>query len=277
MRLTVFVVTIMVCSVIGAGGAGSTQTVRPGAIADEMLRMKEGQPKDEPAHWNLGTSEALLAQAINTKRVEQGLPDLDVDGRCCATMKGRMKRCFEELGDEECRQATWIRRLDQYVPDWDKQGFTAVGDSDHDVLDQLYESPEFTDAIRRSDATHLVLATGDRPAGGRWCVMYITRRLLWLNDALYEAYEGGPTLTTYVGTTPYRHVRVRLYKTEEKPTCYEGEDYCVDVETDDAGEFRVTLPTSRFGKGDYTVAFYVGDTPGEDYKLAASVRVRVMD
>ena len=271
MRPIVFSLVIASGLVLAGGTAEAAEATEQESLAEQMLRLRAERLEDSHDRWALSSSELELACQLNALRVQHGVGGLEVDARSCATIRRRIRRCFEELGQAGCHEGAWIDKVDRYVADWDKRGFTALSESEEQLLGELQGTPAFREALLRPDATHLALATGSRLSGESWCVVYITRRVISLNDLVCQADESGHAVATYLGTSSYRHVRARFYRGAEDPLTYQGEDYCTDFETNEGGEFQVTLPVSMFGEGEYRVVFYVRKPHEPDYRIAACV------
>lgn len=205
-----------------------------------------------------------LIGRINAVRVAQGLDSLEVDPIRCSSIENRMEKLVKSSGVTEV-ELNWAHEFDRCVADWEKQGFLATGYSESSVLQKLEEMPGFTEAVLRPDASHIALGIRRNPSGNLLCVVYIIRRLVFLNPFEASVAFDGPTYFTISGRSRYKFLRVRFYKGAEPPTLYEGqEDYSVDLEADESGEFRVTLPISRFGLGEYQIVAYVsGERDGE--------------
>jgi hypothetical protein len=277
---------VVLCLMLATGVAAAVGQTPPGSIVqssadsvdkshlDPFERMLQRRG-DEGARWTLHDSEQRLASLVNSLRSELGLPDLEVDARSSTTIRGRMKRCFGKLG-EECRQSVWLARVDPYVADWDKGGFAATGTSELGLLKDLKRTPGFLDAVSREGATHLAVAVGEAEDGQGWCVVYVTRRLIWLDGLSIFATEGmcgspGHRSAVYTGRSLYRQVAARVHRGPDIPVSYRGGDDGVEVEVGPDGSFEVSLslPTTR--GPECHVVFYVKSAEEQDYRIAACV------
>ncbi len=162
---------------------------------------------------------------------------------------------------------------------WRHRNFVASGDSRPDLLAALREQPAFLAAVLQPEATHLAFGCAQGARGRLWCVGCVMRQMVELG--LFEGglalLDGGGSLTSFTlsGRTQYPLLRARFYKGDEDPIEYRGPDHHVDAEADDTGAFRVKLPISMFGEGDYRIFLYVKEHSDAKYTIAAHTRFHV--
>ncbi len=220
---------------------------------------------------------AELIGQINAMRVTQGLDSLQVDPILCSLIENRIEKLAQDTGGTPV-ESSWPHKFDRLVADWEKQGFMGTGASESGILEKLEQTPGFMDAALRPDASHIALGVWTNGSGNPLCVVYIIRRLVFLNPFEAEVVFDGPTYFTISGTSPYKFLRVRFYKGSEPPTLYQAhQDYSIDVETDESGQFRVTLPISKFGPGEYQIVVYVSDEREAEYVPAAHTSCQVWE
>jgi hypothetical protein len=221
--------------------------------------------------------DAWLRDAVDALRQAEGLSSLRADTR----QSGFMQRRLETLLMEQ-RADTFIPgRMTEAVATtrhWQHRDFVASGDSRSGLLEGLREQATFRAAVLWPEATHFAFGCAQDADGQLWCVGCVTRHMVELDMNLLDAeyfFEGSSRWSlTLSGRTQYPFVRVRFYKGEEDPTEYRGPDHHVDARPDHNGAFRVTLPISMFGEGDYRIVIYVSEG-GAEYTIAAHKRFHV--
>lgn len=213
-----------------------------------------------------------LASPLNALRALEGLAALDVD----VANSERLDRVLGESANEGAGDSLTRAQRCQVlgtIPDWDVTCEMASGSSEDALVNGLLASPEFLSALLRPEVSHIALGVREQPNGDMLCAACIVRRLVTLDSYTVTLVHGGGTFVTVLGTSSYKHVRVRLYTSEESPETYEGDDHVVDLVTDDAGRFDVRLNLSRYGYGVYRVIIYVEDEHG-NYVIAAHRRAK---
>jgi len=224
----------------------------------------------------LNATQTQLISQINELRLARSLSSLTVDTLRCYFVETAMQRVIRK-GYEDAPESTWVEQVEAALPDWDKRGFMAAGGSTDQIYRILEGRQEFIDALTRHSISHIVVADVPRSRGGTWCTVWLIHRLVHIDDTyrVRTCYEG-PTYFTVSGTSPYKQVRVRFYKSLEDPTTYKGkDDDFVELETNDAGRFQATLPISKFGEGEYRIIVYVRNVSEEEYSIAAHTHFSV--
>lgn len=230
----------------------------------------------ESSEWNQHGFKVELLGQINSIRRARVLDQLAVDTIQCDVIERNMKTMMIERSGSFIPDSSLIEEIVKYIPDWNKRCFMTVEEAKSTILEDLQEKPVFTDAILDPGASHISLGITTRPNGDMWCVICIINRMVHLNPFEVQMDYNGLTSFTVSGMSPYKYLRVRFYKGYEGPTIYKGtEDECVDVETNETGQFRVILPLSKFGKGEYRIIIYVRETRETDYKIADHIHFNV--
>lgn len=217
-----------------------------------------------------------IVEQINSLRKSKGIDQLIVDTIQCDAIERNMKKWMVENSCSFGPDTSVIEEIVAYIHDWEKQCFMATDEALDGIFKVFQEDPEFADAILNSAVSHISLGIAARPDGDMWCVMCIISRKVYLNPFEVEMCHDGPTYFTLSGISPYKHLRVRYYKGCEGPYSYHGtDDELVEVETDENSRFQVTLPISKFGKGEYQIIVYVKETRKKDFTIADHIHFHV--
>jgi len=248
---------------------------RQAALVILALVCVAGLAASGQASGQVSVSDAEIVREVNSRRLSEGLATLEMDAILSDVLRRKIDRAAASETEAFTMDADWTRDLVSCIPDWDVSYFLGSGETESDVLQGLMAQPEFVQAVVRPEATHLAMACHTRSSGGRQCVVCIIRRLVDLGPFEVEVAEDGPTQLTIQGTSSFPLLRVSFCKGTAEPTVYEGEQHTTHATTDESGRFRVTLPISMFGEGDYRIAVYVAERSDAEYAIAASTRFRV--
>lgn len=229
-----------------------------------------------PPGQHLAPAQSDLVRGMNDLRLAEGLAAVSADTVMSCLIQFAL-RDLESPLETIPAEEEWARRCFQGVSCWDKACFTARADSGSELLEKLLAEDGFRDALLRPDATHVVVSARDRATTGVWCLVCITRRLVELGPLRMKMHLGGSTSLTLWGRSQHREMRARFYKSQAEPDTFTGEDFWVDFEASDSGEFEVTLPVSEFGPGYYRAFVYVLEPDRGEYTIAAHAGAVVPD
>lgn len=229
-----------------------------------------------PAGQHLAPAQSEVVRGMNESRLAEGLSAVTAD----TVMSCLIQYAFRDLEDPldtASEEDAWAGRCFAGIPYWDRACFTARADSRAELLEELLVAEGFEEAMLRPDATHVVVAIGERAAGGVLCFVCVMRRLVELGPSRVQVVLEGPTSLTLWGKSECREMRARFYKSEAEPDDYCGEEFWVDFEASETGDFEIFLPISKFGAGTYRAFIYVRETGHEEYTVAAHAGMHVQD
>ena len=242
-------------------------------LAAVLVTGASGCPKPRRPYPEVDRSVIRLIARLNSHRESAGLqPVLPDTGRC--EVLGRVLPRFVADAEADFFGAGGLELLDHYVSDWNKHCFIVTARSKRRLTARLEESAGFLEALLIPDKTHMAVAFGESPAGGVWCAVCVTERLVHI-VATAGSMSPGHGHVSFHGRTRYKDVMVEYY---EKPTASGDQDttvYRVPAEMRESGGFRVDLP---FGypdsprKGTLEIVMYARNHEGEEYRPTNKTR-----
>ena len=227
----------------------------------------EAQPQ---AGAGLSIETCSLRDTLLAERESLNLTRLEYDSTWSAALERRLPAILS--AEEGSVAGVSVVNLDQHVYDWNKKCFLCRNQTAEQIEEGLLRDSLFVEELQTPAITHLIssaVVLGDSVAA----VVCLVERVVEFGgceETLSDFGSVSLTLTGYAAGSDW--LRFVLYKGVEQPEDYAGTELISEaVSPDVSGYFEVTLPTRRFGTGDYRIAVYARSRGSDEFRLATLI------
>jgi hypothetical protein len=212
-----------------------------------------------------------LRDALFAERGNAGLSALDYDSTYSGALERRLPAILR-TEEGSAGRAVSVINLDQHIYDWNKKCFLCRCQASEEVEERLLRDSLFITELRKPEITHLIASAvtlGDSVAAIA-CLVQRAVQFGACEETLTDFGKGSLTLSGYALGCDW--LRFVLYRGAELPEDYAGTELISRaVSPDVSGYFEVTLPTGRFGTGDFRIAVYAKSEGSDEFHLAALI------